>query len=175
MSELKKDEKSAVVVKSATVQQGNQQTCSLCCTIGVTMGSNSSAKTVESTSRPAALHFRKFHRLTSSPSSSLSFSVCPCALDLHQIHSVSKVISMLQVQRPIQAMWKWQQGMQRQTHLFHRIGARICGLGVSEARQRAHFGLKGRTSWSFSSGCAVPARAASSAASASDTSSSYSS
>lgn len=59
---------------------GRQHTCSRCCTIGVTMGSSSSPKTVDSTSRPAALHLRRFHLLISSPSLSLSVSPCPVVL-----------------------------------------------------------------------------------------------
>lgn len=46
------------------------------------MGSSSSPNTVESTSRPAAEHLRKFQRLTSSPSLSLPLS--PCAWVLHR-------------------------------------------------------------------------------------------
>ena len=59
---------------------GLVRTCSLCCTMGVTMGSSSSPKTVDSTSSPAALHFLRFHLLISSPSLSLSVSPWPVVL-----------------------------------------------------------------------------------------------
>ena len=49
--------------------------------MGMMRGSSSSPNTVERMSSPAALHLRRFHRFTSSPSLSLPES--PCVLDLH--------------------------------------------------------------------------------------------
>ena len=52
--------------------------------MGRTIGSSSSPKTVERTSSPAALHFRRFHLLTSSPSSSSSSPPSPLDEFLHR-------------------------------------------------------------------------------------------
>lgn len=60
-----------------------------CCTMGVTMGNISSWKTVDSTSKPAALHLRMFQRETSSVSSSASSSPCPAVLGVHDLTHTS--------------------------------------------------------------------------------------
>ena len=59
-------------------------TCKRCSTMGMMRGRSSSPNTVDRMSRPAALHLRRFHLLTSSPSDSLPES--PCVLVLQMLH-----------------------------------------------------------------------------------------
>ena len=72
--------RSCHILQSISLQK---HTLSFCSTMGSTMGRSSSPKTVDSTSRPAALHLRRFHRLTSSPSSSSSSPPSPREAFLH--------------------------------------------------------------------------------------------